>query len=188
MCVKFWDGRTLYLRKKTVEAQGLSRGMSLSDEQVKELRNSEGYSAQEAAAFTLGRRQLSRKELEDKLLEKSYAQDDVDEALDKMTELGFIDDEQYSFDVVEMAISKCLSKRGAKHELYKRGIDKELMENALENYPAEADLVTKTVKEKFPQSGERTQKERTKIQNYFLRRGFGYSEIRQGLQQADENE
>ena len=88
-------------------------------------------------AFISGLRALSysaksRKELRMKLIMKGHSAACAENALDKLEELGYINDYQYAQDTAKKLIqTKHMSKQGIKNELYKRGINKETADEVL---------------------------------------------------------
>ncbi len=91
----------------------------------------------ESVARAIVLRQLSmaprsRAQLEKKLRQRGCEDDVAAKVLDRMTEVGLIDDEAYAQMLVRSKQSdKGLAKRALAHELRKQGIDQEIADEAL---------------------------------------------------------
>ncbi len=90
-----------------------------------------------AVARSIVLRQLSmaprsRAQLAKKLRERGCADEVSEQVLDRMTEVGLIDDEAYAEMLVRSKQStKGLARRALAHELQKKGIDREVADDAL---------------------------------------------------------
>lgn len=82
-------------------------------------------------------RQLSfgartRAQLREKVLAKDVSPDVADAVLDRMTEVGLVDDERFAHEWVRSRHrSKGLSRRALAHELQRKGVDRTLVDDAL---------------------------------------------------------
>lgn len=87
----------------------------------------------EKAADLLGRRAHFRRELEQKLLKRGFEKAEVQETLDRLKELGYLDDERTAEAFVEARAERApAGKPLLKSELFKRGAAKTVAEGALE--------------------------------------------------------
>ena len=176
-----------YIFANIDDAYALKVGEEISDEQA------EFFScrykktlAKKSAAGTLARRSVSKNELLKKLIMKGFSEEDALEAVDWFSQRGFVDDETYS-----RAVSDYYKKRGygsirIKQELMRRGISKELSENALFNMGSYESELSMLVQKKL--GGDTPTKEKIKKTIAFLiRRGFKYDEIRRAIENADIN-
>jgi regulatory protein len=74
----------------------------------------------------------SRAQLERKLRQRGCDDDVAEQVLDRMTEVGLVDDEAYAELLVRSKQStKGLARRALAHELHKQGIDTEVADEAL---------------------------------------------------------
>ena len=75
----------------------------------------------------LSRRDHSVKELKTKLL-RTVDEKNADKAIEKMLELGYLDDEKYARNLVKyLAQTRNMSKNHIKQEMFKRGIPNEII-------------------------------------------------------------
>ena len=128
------DGEfALKLDTETIISSPYSVGSEITDEQLKELIElSNEKRAREKALWLISYRDHSKRELETKIL-KTSDKESAQKAVERMEELGLIDDEKYARRCAEQLINvKHLSVRGAKYKLTEKGIDRELAEQILE--------------------------------------------------------
>ena len=111
-----------------------------------------------SVASNIALRQLSmspktRFQLEQKLAQKGTSPEVIATVITRMTELGYIDDLAYALMYIRSkSATKFLSRRSLSYELNKRGIDKEIIEQALagisdeDDYQSARALVEKKVR------------------------------------------
>jgi regulatory protein len=131
----------------------------------------------------LGRRDRSRGELRQKLAAKGFADPDLDEALERLTRQGFIDDAKFAARWVETALRNGRGY-GLKllTELRSRGIGRELAEQTLAAAAVETPAITvlaAIVGKRFASFDHQTAtpQERQRVYAYLQRRGFSLSTI-----------
>ncbi len=135
--------------------------------------------AREYALKIILRRRQSGKQIFDKLLEKGFEEDEAEEAVSYYKEKGYIDDKDYARRFTSDAIKlKGYGKSRIIRDLKTRGISDEDIEEAL--FDAFFDLAPIMLK-KFPVC--ESIKDKNKIINHFLRRGFSFSEINDALRE-----
>lgn len=168
----------------------LTKGMTLEDWSVGEMLYEDQISkAFNRALHYLGFQMRSEFEVKQKLLEAEYGEAVILEAIVKLRNLGFLNDETFSNALLET--QKRNSSRGPRaiqQELQRKGIDKELQGKVLDSYSEEEQVeVARKLAEKET-SRSRTQSPRqveTRIQNSLLRRGYSYDIIKQALADID---
>lgn len=88
--------------------------------------------ARESALRTLTASAKSRAELNSGLTRKGYPQDVIESLLDRLTEVGLIDDSAYAMAITRSRFTeRGLSRRAIAGELKRRGIDPEISQMAL---------------------------------------------------------
>ena len=176
--VGFDDGTEMKVRTAQVADFSLYKGRELSDEEYGELCGDAALSAAKSRAMNmLGRRSMSRGELIAKLREKGEVGDAAEKAADRMEELGVLNDEEYAAVVVRHYSAKGYGTAKIRDELYRRKIDKELWDKALEEAgdfekSAEKYLAIK-LRGRMPDKDELR-----KAADALYRRGFSRDEIR----------
>ena len=98
--------------------------------------------AKQRALKILERRDVSRKMLLDKLTGKGISNTDAEEVADWLCGLGVVNDERFAGLVVRHYAAKGYGKRRICDELYRRGIDRELWDTALDELPETDDTVS----------------------------------------------
>ncbi|MBR5519754.1 MAG: regulatory protein RecX [Clostridia bacterium] len=180
MLLTLSDGTYLRVTKETVIEQSLKAGQTLSDDDIASLRAHGGIRADESAAMILGRRMCSVSELREKLAERGYTDEEIDEAIERLSEYGFVDDAAYAAALVERGAAKNQSKKALLYELSRRGIDRETAQAALENLPSADDALDELIRARLKGVvPDRALTEKT--YRYLAGKGFAPGEIRAAL-------
>ena len=133
-----------------------------------------------ARAFRIvEKREVSRKMLIDKLTEKGASPEDAQEVADRLCELRVIDDSRFAGMVVRHYAGRGYGLRRIQEELYRRGIDRELWENAMEELPEENDNLYRLLCRRL--AGDNSVDAQRKAIAALQRRGFGWDEIRSAM-------
>ena len=119
---------------------------------------------------------------------KQYFRDHPDEA-DKLETLGAVDDEGYAGVIVRHYGAMGYGPGRVKQELHRRGVPRELWDEALAQLPPAADAVRKVVAARL-RGRPMTQEDSRKLAAALQRRGFSWNDIRPVLnewgQEIDE--
>ncbi len=142
-------------------------------------------SCRERALKIISIKDRTEKELRDKLNEKGYQENDIDVVIEFLKEYKYIDDTSFAINYAKDCV--CLKKWGKtriKTELVRKGIDKELAQEAVENACEDSgSLVLSEMKKRFKDADFSNPKERMRIFGYFARRGFSPNEIKGAINQ-----
>ena len=136
----------------------------------------------------LSRRDHSVKELKTKLL-RTVDEKNADKAIEKMLELGYLDDEKYARNLVKyLAQTRNMSKNHIKQEMFKRGIPNEIINSVMEDYEFDnvscvVDLILTTYRNKL--NNEDGNK---KVIASLMRKGFSYSDIKNAFYRIENEE
>ena len=178
--VTFEDGTKLGLYRQTVEDFGLYIGKELSEEEKEQLLTAAGkMSAKMRAVRIVSATSVSRKDLEERLVRKGEDPEQAKEAVRWMEELHLVDDRNTAEQVVLSCISKGYGLQRAKQALYEKRIPKQYWEEALEDYPDQADRIESFLRSRL--DGDSDQKQIKKAIDALIRRGHSYSVIRRVL-------
>ena len=138
-------------------------------------------SARDYALKVIGFKDRTEKEIREKLTQKGYDENTIEDETEFLKSYGFINDSRYAERFTHDAINlKKWGKSRIKTELLRKGIDREIIENTIEDIFSELDddrLFTEMQK-RFKNSDFSNIKERTRIFNFYLRRGFSPDEIK----------
>lgn len=137
----------------------------------------------------LARKPMSRAELERKLVEWDAGEEEAAAICDRMEELGFLDDAAYAAQVVRHYSQKGFGERKLRDELYRRGVPRELWEDALAHTTDPAGAIDAFVQKKLAGKAA-DRKELKKVSDALMRRGFRWEDISDALRRygADAEE
>ena len=185
--IRFEDGSTMRLYRQTVQDHGLYAGVELSQEQISALRVDAGQmSAKMRAVRIVAASNVSKDDLQQRLIRKGEDPRQAAEAVNWMEELNLVDDRETAAQIVSRCAGKGYGIARAKQALYEKRIPKEYWEEALEDYPDQTERIAQFLRDRLtPDSDERVRK---RAIDALLRRGHSYGDIRAALRQLDFDE
>ena len=158
----------------------LYAGRELDDCELETLRRDSARAlGRERALELISRRPFSRKELRDKLLEKGESEDTAEFCAAWLTEHGFLDDERCAAAVVRHYAAKGYGSGRIRAELSRRGIRRELWDEALAAMPEADEKLDAFISSRLKDPEEKKQMQR--VANALYRRGYSWDEIRSAL-------
>lgn len=185
----FDSGESLTVTINQIADYSIFTGRVLSGEEFESLsEDAEKISARSRALRMLGHRHMSRKEVTDRLKQKGTAENTADNTADWLESIGALNDEEYARQIVRHYSAKGYGAGRIKDEFYKRGVPRELWDDALADIPDSGDTVYKLLLSKI-KSEEPDRDEITKAANALYRRGFSWDEIKRAVNklEAEEN-
>ena len=179
--MRFEDGSVMRLYRQTVEDFGLYAGKELTEEEVKNLQQAAGeMSAKMRAVRIVSASNVSKRDLESRLVQKGEDPKQAKQAVEWMSELNLLDDRKTAEQIVHKCIYKGYGLSRAKQTLYEKRIPKDLWECALADYPDQTEKILEFLKSRLDaQSDEREVRRATEA---LLRRGHSYQEIRRAME------
>ena len=187
----YLDGAFAFGVKLNVVARfRLREGMSLTAEQVTDIERGEvRQEAFDQATKFLGQRRHSRAELHKKLMRREYGERVIEEVLNDLERLGYIDDKRFATaKALSAAQHKHHGKRRAAVELIKAGVKGETARRALEDvYDGHDSMaVARQLARKKAPSLQKLDPvvARRRLVGMLLRRGFTYEDIRPVIDQV----
>ena len=185
--VQFSDGSTMRLYRQTVEDLALFAGMELTDEEMAQLREAAGkMSAKMRAVRIVAASNVSRKDLEQRLIRKGEQPEQAREAVAWMEDLDLVDDARTAEQIVSQCVRKGYGLARAKQALYEKRIPKEYWEEALADFPDQQEHILTYLRSKL--QGEWNEKDLKRAVDALLRRGHNSTQIRQALRLLDAEE
>ena len=183
---RFWitldSGKRMALYRQTVEDFGLYPGKELSDEEWAALQESAGaISAKMRAVRIVAASSVSKKDLQQRLVQKGEDPTQAADAVTWMEEMHLVDDEETARQIVSRCAAKGYGMSRAKQALYEKKIPKQYWDAALADYPNQIEHILTFLRSKLDDDVD--QKQIKKAIDALLRRGHSYSEIRAALQQ-----
>lgn len=180
--VTFSDGTRLGLYRQTVEDFGLYIGKELSEAEQEALLSAAGtMSAKMRAVRIVSATNVSRRDLEDRLVRKGEEPLQAKEAVRWMEELHLVDDRKTAEQVVHSCISRGYGLSRAKQALYEKRIPKEYWDEALEDYPDQSEKIESFLRSRLDSGAGEKQVKRAI--DALIRRGHSYGSIKRVLNQ-----
>ena len=178
----FADGTVLRLYRQTVQDFGLYTGLELDDKQFVNLQTAAGaMSAKMRAVRIVSASNVSKKDLEQRLIRKGEDPQQAKQAVAWMADMDLLDDEKTARQIVDNCIRKGYGVARAKQALYEKRIPKQYCDTVLEDYPDQSEHILAFLRIRLePQADER---ELRRAIDALIRRGHSYGQIRRVLQQ-----
>ncbi|MGC9048857.1 MAG: regulatory protein RecX [Patescibacteria group bacterium] len=141
----------------------------------------------------LGIRARSEKELEKKLREKGFAPKIIQQTIQRIKELGYLNDEKFACLFIEMRkAGRPKGKFAIQRDLKQKGIDEEIIKKTLRKFYPENEEIEKALnlaKKKVKTYGQiPQQKIYQKLANFLAGRGFGWPIIKKVLDKILKSE
>lgn len=142
--------------------------------------------AKDKAYKFLGYKARSEKEVRDKLTKENYPQEIIDRIIELFKHYNYINDENYTKAYINNRIKfKPQAKRMLKYELAQKGIDSDTIENIIDSSNIdETDIAINLLQKRLKNKKDIEQKEKQRIYNYMLRRGFDYETINKAFKEV----
>ena len=174
------DGGEIRTTLGVVTELRLFAGRELDSEALNLLQRQSGLAlAREKALQLVSQRQMSRRELSKKLREKGFDPETADYCVDWVTERGLLNEESYAAAVVRHYAAKGYGESRIRQELQRRGLPRELWEEALAAMPEDPSKLDRLIAQRLHDPSNRD--EVRKLTSALFRRGFGMEEIRSAL-------
>ena len=179
--LKLEDGTVLRVTEEEVLRFRLRTGQELDEETRTALEQSAKRSGTKVrAANMIASRPLSKRELSRRLVQKGSDADDADAAVEWLESLGAVNDAAYAASLVRHYSSRGYGAARIREELHRRGVPREMWEDALSELPDSSETLDSLIQKKC--KGDLADpKERKRVCDALLRRGFSWSEVRAAL-------
>lgn len=181
------DGACLKITEQELLDFGLRSGDQLDEETLGRLREAAGVSNTKAAAADLiGKRAMSRRDLERKLREKGASEAEARYAAEWLEAIGALNDAEYAAALVRHYGGMGYGPARVREKLYEKGVPRELWEDALEELPEDGGQVEAFLRSKL-RGRAPDEKETRRLTNALLRRGFPWGEIKSAWRRVGED-
>ncbi len=178
------DGEEIRSTLSAIADCRLYSGKDLDAEALEEVRRCSMQAlSREQALQMVSRRQMSCKEMHDKLIMKGADEETAQYCTHWLKERGFLNDESYSKAIVRHYAAKGYGRARIKGELIKRGIGRELLETALEEMPQQDEKIIKYISSRLKNRTDRD--EIRKLSAALYRRGYSFDEINRAFESLD---
>ena len=181
LLVRLEDGNVLRVTEEELLRFGLRAGMELDEETAEALQASARASAARAAAASIiGSRALSKQELTSRLVKKGNEASDAQAAADWLEDIGAVNDADYAASLARHYGGRGYGPARVREELRRRGVDRALWDAALEEMPEAAEALDKLIR-KICRGELSDPREKKRVSDALLRRGFGWSDVRAAM-------
>ena len=163
-------------------ASGLSIGLEIDGERLEELSaEAQLKKAKEKALTLLGYREFTSHELQERL-RRSVGEQAAGEAVERMEELGLVDDEDYAERFArELSVRKHYGVLRIRQEMRRKGLSQEQIETALSLLEENPQEQLRTLLEKKYPLAAQDEKVRRRAFAGMLRMGYPADEVRRAL-------
>lgn len=184
--VELADADPLFLHRDIAADFHLKPGLELPEGALEEIRiASQKRRAYERALYLLDVRAHGFAELFEKL-EQNYEEEVCYWVLGRLVKLGMINDRRYAASLAEKYVTvRHYGLYRAKQEMRRKGLDDELIDDALSAYAEETDAQLAALLERkyAPELQDPTDLKRiNRVRAALVRRGYGYNAIRCALE------
>ena len=179
------DGTELLIDSEIVAIKNLSAG-SVIESPADLLFESDKKRARSRAMWYLSRQDHSEKALYDKLIKGCFSPEASRDAVDRMVELGLIDDERYAARLCEFYSEAGKSLREQYAKLILKGVPSDIARTLTAKNGDETDKIRRLIETKYAsklQSDEGVQK----VYAALIRKGFSFSDVKVALREYSEN-
>ncbi|MBQ8133243.1 MAG: regulatory protein RecX [Clostridia bacterium] len=188
MSALFIDGEyAVSIDTVTLISSGKKTGSDITDEELYELlEKSKINRAKEKALYLIEYRARTRKEIMDKLI-PLYGENAAELAVERLEELGLIDDEAFAREYAQQLLTKKkYSIKRASFEMQKKGIDRDLIDEILEELePDSVEQIVSLLETKYARYLD-DEKGRARAVNGLKSMGYSWYDIKEAMTEFTE--
>ncbi len=178
--LRFSDGSTLQVYRQTMDDYSLYPGLELSEAQFQSLVEAVGaMSAKMRAVRIVAASNVSKKDLQQRLVQKGECPEQAAAAVAWMEELHLVDDREMARQIVAHSVARGYGLARAKQALYEKKIPKEYWEKALADYPEQLEAILSFLRSRL--GSQRDRREIKRATDALMRKGHSYGSIRKAL-------
>ena len=172
------DGACLKITEQELLDFRLRSGDELDEDSLERLKAAAGVSnVRASAADLIGKRAMSRRDLERKLQDRGASAADARYAAEWLEAIGALDDAQYAASLVRHYGSMGYGPARVREKLYEKGVPRELWEDALEELPEPEDQIDRFLEGKL-RGRTPEEKEKKRLTDALLRRGYSWPQVK----------
>lgn len=176
------NGDLLRVSENEMISFSLYAGMDLDEETLVRLRQSTSLTSfKEYALNALSVRSMSRHELRQKLEEKDCPPAQALEIVDRLTELGYLNDAAYAVTLVRHYTAKGYGPYKIREELFRRGVPREHWDEALSQAEVPDEAIDTFIARKLRGIEHPDRKDLKRVSDALARRGFSWNDISTAL-------
>jgi regulatory protein len=176
------DGEEIDTTLQVLADLSLYAGATLSQEQYEQLLDNSALArCKNRALRILGARPMSEKELYDRLLEKGEDARHAEAVVAWLCQMHLLNDLDYGCMIVRHYAAKGYGALRIRNELYRRGVPRELWDEAFNELPETSDTIDRLLRSKL-RSPNPDRKELKRATDALCRRGYSWGEIQAALE------
>ncbi|CDC68387.1 regulatory protein RecX [Oscillibacter sp. CAG:155] len=180
------DGACLRITEQELLDFGLRAGDELNDKTLQKLKEAAGVSNVKATAADLvGKRAMSRRDLERKLRDRGASEAEARYAAEWLEAIGAINDADYAAVLARHCADLGYGPQRVREKLYEKGVPRELWDDALDTLPDPAGQIDRFLVSKL-RGRVPDEKEKKRLCDALARRGFAWPDIRAGWSRLGE--
>lgn len=187
----FLDGRFAFvLYKGELARYGIKEGAQIEEENYREVLEKVVIKrAKLRAMHLLEDMDRSESALREKLRQGLYPPEAVEAAISYVKSFGYLDDARYAENFVQSRKAS-KSRREILYQLCQKGVSREIAQQVIEECfdgQGETEAILKIIEKKRVDLRTATPEQMQKLYGHLARKGFRYEDIRQVIQNYDEN-
>ena len=176
------DGACLKITEQELLDFGLRPGDDLDARRLDQLKEAAGVSNVKAAAADLiGKRAMSRHDLERKLQEKGASQAEARYAAEWLEAIGALNDADYAAILVRHCAGLGYGPARIREKLREKGVPRELWDEALERAEDPSKAIDAFLAKKLGDTPPEDRRAWKRASDALARRGYAWSDISEGL-------
>lgn len=179
---------TVFIERDYAAEIGLKPGMEIDEAGLKKIvAESEYRRAKSRALWFLDRADRSEKVLCEKIVAGKISKTAALKAIERLKELGLVDDLRYAENLYSRLAEANVSKRAAYAKMYEKGVPPEIIKKVLnENETNENAQIKALIERKYRLKIEADDGPK-KVAAALIRKGFSYSAVRHAVNEYTEN-
>lgn len=185
------NGEIIDVSTYAIMDKRITEGSDLSLDELSELKNKSDIEIAKSYVLSYLSKYAvtTEKKLKNKLYDKGYSKDIVEEVICFVKEYGYIDDEEYAKRFIETHKEKW-GKSRLKQELYAKGVSADCINNALLTLDTDEMLnaAIKAAEKWYENNYLNDIKSRDKFTRYMTYRGFDYDTVKKCMKHLKETE
>ena len=180
------DGACLKITEQELLDFGLRAGDELDQGTLGRLKEAAGVSNVKAtAADLIGKRAMSRRDLERKLKEKGASEADARYAAEWLEAIGAINDAEYAALLARHCADLGYGPARVQEKLYEKGVPRELWDDALDQLPDPSAAIDRFLESKL-RGRLPEEKEKKRLTDALLRRGYAWGDVKSAWNRMGE--
>ena len=185
--IKFDNRADVLLDLDIASAQGLRRGVEISNEKLSEIIELSDFTrAKSRALWYLDRSDHTEKALYDKLIKAGFSKEISAKVIAKLIDLDLINDNRFAARFSERLFELNTSKRQIYYKLCEKGINRDLAKETVDGLPQDETGQIRNLIDKKYKTKLKDKESVKKVYASLIRKGFSFSSVREVLKEYEE--